>query len=193
MRGKTDPRSTRRARDNTGSKAKVQALFEALQCAEKELSRRNDNDTRALSQVEHPRHELKRKLRSQAKENANAKRLASKRMRRVGMSRDRSRLAGRRRDARKGLKLQFYSPSVFFNLKRLRAHFLLPCLLAKPSLRPIAMPAATARAVRSLLSRWSDQQAKFTEDQINFFEVGLSWRFGHKDFCLLGKPDTMGP
>ena len=101
MRGKTDPRRTRRARDNTGSKAKVQALFEALQRAERELSRRNDNDTRALSQVEHPRHALKRKLRSQAKENANAKRLASKRMRRVGMSRDRSRLAGRRRDARK--------------------------------------------------------------------------------------------
>jgi hypothetical protein len=31
----------------------------------------------------------------------------------------------------------------------------------------------------------SDQQAKLAENQMSFFEVGLSLCFGHEDFCLL--------
>jgi hypothetical protein len=38
---------------------------------------------------------------------------------------------------------------------------------------------------------WSDQQAKLAENQMSFFEVGSSWRFGHEDFRLPGNPDTM--
>src|SRR5271156_1349184 len=40
MRGKAAPRGTKRVRDNTGTKAKAQALSDAMQRIDKELSRR---------------------------------------------------------------------------------------------------------------------------------------------------------
>ena len=40
LRGKADPHGLRRVRDNSGSVAKVQLLFEAIQRVDKELSRR---------------------------------------------------------------------------------------------------------------------------------------------------------
>jgi hypothetical protein len=68
MRGKVDPRGTRRAQDNTGSKAKVQVLFEALQRADGELSRREESNIGTPSQAELSRHALELKLASQAQQ-----------------------------------------------------------------------------------------------------------------------------
>ena len=46
IRGKSDPRGVTRVRDNSGSIAKVQVLFEAIQRVDSELSRREENNTR---------------------------------------------------------------------------------------------------------------------------------------------------
>jgi len=44
MRGKADPHGAKPAQDNTGTLAKVQVLFEAIQRLDAELSRREEGD-----------------------------------------------------------------------------------------------------------------------------------------------------
>jgi hypothetical protein len=81
MRGKVDPRGTKRVRDNAGSMAKVQVLFEAIQRVDGELSRREESNTGTPSQAELSRHALELKLSSQAKQYPDAGRSASEGMR----------------------------------------------------------------------------------------------------------------
>ncbi len=77
MRGKADPRGAKPAQDNTGSMAKVQALFEAIQRLDAELSRREDADAAALSQADLSRHALELKLSGQTERHPDAGRSAS--------------------------------------------------------------------------------------------------------------------
>jgi hypothetical protein len=77
LRGKVDPRRSRRVRDNTASMAKVRVLFEAMQRVDQELSRREKNNARTPSQAELSRRALEQKLSSPAKRYPNAGRTAS--------------------------------------------------------------------------------------------------------------------
>jgi len=81
MRGRMDPRGTKRVQDNTGSMAKVQVLFEAIQRVDEELSRREENNTGTPSQAELSRHAFEQKLSSQAEQYPNGGRSASGGMR----------------------------------------------------------------------------------------------------------------
>jgi hypothetical protein len=76
MRGKADPRGAKPAQDNTGSMAKVQVLFEAMQRLEAELSRR-EADTATPSQADLSRHALELKLSGQTEHHPDAGRSAS--------------------------------------------------------------------------------------------------------------------
>jgi hypothetical protein len=62
MRGKADPRGAKPAQDNTGTIAKAQVLFEAIQRLDAELSRREEVNTATPSQAELSRHALELKL-----------------------------------------------------------------------------------------------------------------------------------
>lgn len=66
MRGKAAPRGTRRVRDNTGTKAKAQALADAMQRVDKELSRR-EQAKKKPTQAELSRRALEKKLQNQTK------------------------------------------------------------------------------------------------------------------------------
>jgi hypothetical protein len=117
MRGKVAPRGTKRVRDNTGSRGKVQVLFEAIQRVDGELSRREEKNTRALSQAQLSRRALEQKLRSQTTQRPNAGRSASQGMRpkarkkpikvgpagkEIGRVSQAGKVAQARKDARKG-------------------------------------------------------------------------------------------
>ncbi len=60
MRGKVDPRGAKPAQDNTGTMAKVQVLFEAIQRLDAELSRREEAETAPPSQAEPSQGDLSR-------------------------------------------------------------------------------------------------------------------------------------
>ena len=77
IRGKADPRGTKPAQDNTGSMAKVQALFEAIQRLDAELSRREEPDTAHPSQADLARHALELKSSGQTEHHPDAGRSAS--------------------------------------------------------------------------------------------------------------------
>ena len=77
MRGKADPRGAKPAQDNTGSMAKVQVLFEAIQRLDAELSRREDADKATPSQADLARHALELKLSGQTEHHPDAGRSAS--------------------------------------------------------------------------------------------------------------------
>ncbi len=62
MRGKADPKGTKRTRDNTGTLAKAQALEEAIERLEEELSRRQNLTTAPTTQADLSRHALELKL-----------------------------------------------------------------------------------------------------------------------------------
>jgi hypothetical protein len=81
MRGKVDPRGTKRVKGNAGSIAKVQVLREAIQRVDGELSRREEKSTGTTSQAELSRHALELKLSGQAKQYPNKERSASEGMR----------------------------------------------------------------------------------------------------------------
>jgi hypothetical protein len=117
MRGKAGPRGTKRVRDNTGSKAKVQVLFEAVRRADAELSRREKNQTGTPNQAELSRRALELKLSGQSKQHPSGGRTASQGIRpkarkkptKVGTTRreigrvsQAGKVAQARKDARKG-------------------------------------------------------------------------------------------
>jgi hypothetical protein len=77
MRGKADPRGAEPAQDNTGSMAKVQVLFEAIQRLDAELSRREEADTAPPSQADLSRHALEVKLSGQTEHHPDSGRSAS--------------------------------------------------------------------------------------------------------------------
>ena len=77
MRGKADPHGAKPAQDNTGTMAKVQALFEAIQRLDAELSRREEADTAHPSQADLSRHALELKLSGQTEHHPDAGRSAS--------------------------------------------------------------------------------------------------------------------
>jgi hypothetical protein len=77
MRGKADPHGAKPAQDNTGSMAKAQALFEAIQRLDAELSRREDADKAHPSQADLSRHALELKLSGQTEHHPDAGRSAS--------------------------------------------------------------------------------------------------------------------
>jgi len=81
MRGKVDPRRSKRVGDNTGSMAKVRVLFEAIQRVDQELLRREKNNPGTPSQAELSRHALEQKLSNPVKRYPNAGRTASEGMR----------------------------------------------------------------------------------------------------------------
>ena len=81
IRGKSDPRGATRVQDNTGSITKVQALFEAIQRVDEELSCREGINTGTPSQAELSRHALEQKLSSQAIQHPDQGRSASQGMR----------------------------------------------------------------------------------------------------------------
>jgi len=58
MRGKVDPRRSKRVRDNTGSMAKVRVLFEAIQRVDQKLLHREKSSTGTPSQAELSRRAL---------------------------------------------------------------------------------------------------------------------------------------
>jgi hypothetical protein len=62
MRGKAQPKGTKRTRDNTGTLAKAQVLGEAIERVEEELSRREKLATATTTQADLSRHALKLKL-----------------------------------------------------------------------------------------------------------------------------------
>ncbi len=62
MRGKADPKGTKRTRDNTGTLAKAQALEEAIERLEEELSRRQNLTVAPTTQADLSRHALELKL-----------------------------------------------------------------------------------------------------------------------------------
>ncbi len=77
MRGKADPHGAGPAQDNTGSMAKVQVLFEAIQRLDAELSRREEADTAHPSQADLSRCALEVKLSGQTEHHPNSGRAAS--------------------------------------------------------------------------------------------------------------------
>jgi len=84
IRGKSAPRGAKRVRDNTGSVAKAQVLFLAIQRIDEELSRREKNEksrTGKPSQAELSRHALEQKLRGRTTRHPDPGRAASEGMR----------------------------------------------------------------------------------------------------------------
>ncbi len=81
MRGKADPQGTKPAQDNTGTMAKVQVLFEALQRLDAELSRREQAEKAQPSQAELSRHALELKAAGEADHHPDAGRSASEGLR----------------------------------------------------------------------------------------------------------------
>jgi hypothetical protein len=81
IHGKVDSRGVKRVQDNTGSMAKVQVLFEALQRVDEELSRRDEINTTTPTQAELSRHALELKLSSQTIQHPDPGRSASEGMR----------------------------------------------------------------------------------------------------------------
>jgi hypothetical protein len=117
MRGKVKPRGAKRVQDNTGSVAKAQVLYAAIQRVDGELSRRKDINARTPSQAELSRRALEQKLSSQIKQHPKAGRSASEGMRpkkrqkpiKVGTTRrevgrvsQAGKVAQARKDARRG-------------------------------------------------------------------------------------------
>ena len=117
MRGKVDPRRSKRVRDNTASMAKVRVLFEAIQRVDQELLHREKNNAGTPSQAELSRRALEQKLSSPAKRYPNAGRTASEGMRQkerkkpvkigttrkeIGRVSQAGKVAQARKDARKG-------------------------------------------------------------------------------------------
>jgi hypothetical protein len=117
MRGKIDPRRSKRARDNTASMAKVRLLSDATKRVDQELLRRERNNTGTANQAELLRRALEQKLSSPTKRYPNPGRTASKGMRqkerkkpvRIGTTRKEigrvskaGKVAQARKDARKG-------------------------------------------------------------------------------------------
>jgi hypothetical protein len=78
MRGKADPRGTKR--DNTGTLAKAQVLGEAIERIEEELSRRENLTTATTTQADLSRHALELKLSHQAPPHPGSERSASEGM-----------------------------------------------------------------------------------------------------------------
>ena len=78
MRGKADPHGAKPVQDNTGTMAKVQVLFEAIQRLDAELSRREQVDTAKPSQAALSRHALELKLGSQTDQHPEPGQSASK-------------------------------------------------------------------------------------------------------------------
>jgi len=66
IRGKAEPHGARRAQDYAGSAAKTQALFDAIQRIDQELSRREDLETGRPSQTEIARRALELKMSSES-------------------------------------------------------------------------------------------------------------------------------
>jgi hypothetical protein len=62
MRGKAQPKGTKRTRDNTGTLAKAQVLGEAIERVEEELSRREKLAITTTTQADLSRHALELKL-----------------------------------------------------------------------------------------------------------------------------------
>ena len=81
LRGKADPHGVRPAKDNAGSAAKTQLLFEAVQRVDKELSRREEIETGSPSPAEFARHALELKMSGEANQHPDPGRSASKGMR----------------------------------------------------------------------------------------------------------------
>jgi hypothetical protein len=82
IRGKVDSRGPKRVQDNTGSLAKVQVLFEAIQRVDEELSSRDEINTTMPTQAELSRHALELKLSSQTIQHPDPGRSASEGMQR---------------------------------------------------------------------------------------------------------------
>jgi hypothetical protein len=80
MRGKADPRGTRRARSNTGTLAKAQVLRKSLERVQAELDRRESMATALPTQSELSRRALELKLRHAAPKRPASGRSASKGM-----------------------------------------------------------------------------------------------------------------
>ena len=78
MRGKAEPHGVKPASDNTGTMGKVQALFEAIQRLDAELTRREDVNTATPSQADLSRHALELKLSGQTEHHPDAGLSASK-------------------------------------------------------------------------------------------------------------------
>ena len=81
LRGKADPHGVKRVQDNSGSVAKAQSLFEAIQRVDRELSRREEIDTGRPSSGEFARHALELKMSSETNQHPDPGRTASKGMR----------------------------------------------------------------------------------------------------------------
>jgi hypothetical protein len=80
MRGKADPRGAKPAQDNTGTTAKVQVLYEAVQRLDAELSRREEANAKRPSQAALSRHALELKLNSKSEQHPDPGRSASEGM-----------------------------------------------------------------------------------------------------------------
>ncbi len=81
IRGKAEPHGSRPVKDNAGSAAKAQALFEAIQRLDAELSRREATKSDSPSQADLARHALELKMRSEANPHPDPGRSASDGMR----------------------------------------------------------------------------------------------------------------
>ena len=66
IRGKAEPHGSRPVKENAGSAAKAQALFEAIQRLDSELSRREETKTDSPSQADFARHALELKMSREA-------------------------------------------------------------------------------------------------------------------------------
>jgi hypothetical protein len=78
MRGKAEPHGTKRVHDNTGTLAKVQVLYRAIQRIDGELSRREENNVGARSRIELSRRVPEHKSDSRGKTHPGTGRTASK-------------------------------------------------------------------------------------------------------------------
>ncbi len=118
IRGKADPRGSRRVKDNTGSVEKAKTLLQAKQRVDEELARRVANEKKAVSQAELSRRALEQKRKNQGQQQRpSTQRTASQGMRpkqrkkpvKIGTSRKEigrvtkaGKVAQARRDARRG-------------------------------------------------------------------------------------------
>ncbi len=77
MRGKAEPHGAKQAQDYAGTVAKAEALFEAIQRIDQELSRREELETGRPSQTELARRALELKMRSESNVHPDPGRTAS--------------------------------------------------------------------------------------------------------------------
>ena len=77
MRGKAEPHGAQRAQDAAGSIAKTQALFEAIQSVDQELSRREEIETGKPSPAEFARRALELKMSAESNTHPDPGRTAS--------------------------------------------------------------------------------------------------------------------